>query len=251
MASVDSREKVIIKSKKRVQNHGEVFTPKWIIDKMLDTPGVKEACENIEATFFEPSAGEGAFLVVVLIRKLEMVSSRYNDSLKQYEHYSLFALTTLYGVELLQDNAKICVMNLFEIYLEYYNRACDKHKVKKGKNSVLNSAKMIISANIQQGNFLTRLTAEGEPLIFSEWKALNKLGINKSIKVIRTEYTLDEIQHQMTKSFGETVKKIKIANPMQLDLFETLKQAAMVEDEEELKYSPCLITDVYKKSMET
>ena len=55
----------------------------------------------------------------------------------------------------------------------------------------------------------------------------------------------------MTKSFGETVKKIKIANPMQLDLFETLKQAAMVEGEEELKYSPCLITDVYKKSMET
>lgn len=243
-------EEVIIKSKKRVQTHGEVFTPKWVIEQMLDQPGIKEACENIEATFLEPSVGEGAFLVGILIRKLEMVNALYNDTIKQYEHYSLFALTTLYGVELLQDNTKKCVMNLFETYLDYYTRACDKHKIKKGKSSVLNSAKMIISANIQQGNFLTRLTAEGEPLIFSEWKALSKLGTNKSIKVIRTEYTLDEIQHQMTKPFGETVKKMKIANPMQLDLFDILQQEAMVEEEEILKYSPCLITDVYKKIME-
>ena len=251
MGNVESTEEVIIKSKKRVQNHGEVFTPKWIIEQMLNTAGVKEACENIESTFLEPSAGEGAFLVAILSRKLEMVTDCYNESLKQYEHYSLFALTTLYGVELLQDNAKICAMNLFETYLGYYNRACEKHKIKQRKSAVLNSAKNIISANIQQGNFLTRLTAEGEPLIFSEWKALSKLGTNKSIKVIRTEYTLDEIQHQMTKPFGETVKKMKIANPMQLDLFEIPKKEAIVVEEKILKYSHCLITDVYKKIMET
>ena len=87
MGNVESTEEVIIKSKKRVQNHGEVFTPKWIIEQMLNTAGVKEACENIESTFLEPSAGEGAFLVAILSRKLEMVTDCYNESLKQSEHY--------------------------------------------------------------------------------------------------------------------------------------------------------------------
>ena len=64
----------IIKSKLRVQKHGEVFTPKRIVNKMLDIPEIKEACENLTTTFLEPSAGEGAFLVEILERKLKMVS---------------------------------------------------------------------------------------------------------------------------------------------------------------------------------
>lgn len=246
MTVVENAEEVIIKSKKRVQNHGEVFTPKWIIEQMLNTAEVKEACEHIETTFLEPSAGEGAFLVAILRRKLDIVSELYNESLKQYEHYSLFALTTIYGVELLQDNMKICAMNLFEVYYEYYLAACETHQIKKEKSNVLSSAKIIITTNIQQGNFLTRRTLSGEPIIFSEWKALSKLGTSRRIKVIRTEYTLDEIQQQITKTFGETVKKIKINKPLQLDLFSVV----METQEESLKYSPCMITDVYKKIME-
>ena len=64
------RNEVIIKSKKRVQKHGEVFTPQRIVKMMLDQPGIKEACESLTATFLEPSAGEGAFLVEILTRKL-------------------------------------------------------------------------------------------------------------------------------------------------------------------------------------
>ena len=51
----------LIKSKLRVQKHGEVFTPQWVVDKMLSIPGIKEKAENIFATFLEPSAGEGEF----------------------------------------------------------------------------------------------------------------------------------------------------------------------------------------------
>lgn len=47
----------LIKSKQRVQKHGEVFTPSWMVQKMLDTPGIKEACETVSATFLEPAAG--------------------------------------------------------------------------------------------------------------------------------------------------------------------------------------------------
>lgn len=68
----------LIKSKHRVQKHGEVFTPSWMVQKMLDTPGVKEACESISATFLEPSAGDGNFLQAILERKLAAVVKRYD-----------------------------------------------------------------------------------------------------------------------------------------------------------------------------
>ena len=112
----------IIKSKARVQKHGEVFTPRKIVNQMLDVPEIKEACENLTATFLEPAAGEGAFLIEILKRKLIMVSERYNDDLTQYENYSLLALSTLYGIELLEDNAQICVMNMYETYYDYYQK---------------------------------------------------------------------------------------------------------------------------------
>ena len=68
----------LIKSKKRVQQHGEVFTPAWMVKKMLDTPGIKEACENIYATFLEPAAGDGNFLLAILERKLKAVTEQYD-----------------------------------------------------------------------------------------------------------------------------------------------------------------------------
>ncbi|HEO0860675.1 TPA: methylase, partial [Streptococcus agalactiae] len=70
-------EENLIKSKHRVQKHGEVFTPSWMVQKMLDTPGIKEACENVSATFLEPSAGDGNFLQAILERKLASVIKQY------------------------------------------------------------------------------------------------------------------------------------------------------------------------------
>ena len=69
----NNQNEKIIKSKARVQKHGEVFTPKKVINMMLNQPGINEACKNLTTTFLEPSAGEGAFLVAILNRKLEMV----------------------------------------------------------------------------------------------------------------------------------------------------------------------------------
>lgn len=103
-SSIKSSNEKIIKNKNRVQNHGEVFTPKRIVRKVLDLPGVREACQNITSTFLEPAAGEGIFLVEILKRKINMIEKRYGKDLTSYENYSLLALSTLYGVELLEDN---------------------------------------------------------------------------------------------------------------------------------------------------
>lgn len=248
VTGMTGKREVLIKCKTRVQKHGEVFTPKWMVEKMLDIPEIKEACEKIEPTFLEPSAGEGAFLIVLLSRKLEMVSRKYNENMKQYENYSLFALTTLYGIELLEDNTKKCVLNLYQVYLEYYDQARQYHGEIKRNHEVLNSAKTIITLNIRQGDFLTRMTANGDPIIFNEWKPISNIGKNKVIKVIRTEYTLDEIQNQVKKDFGETVREKWISTPLQLNLF-------IGNPNEEfrarpLRYVPCSMQDISKELME-
>lgn len=240
----------IIKSKLRVQKHGEVFTPKRIVNKMLDIPEVKDACENLTATFLEPAAGEGAFLVAILERKLNMVSEKYNRDLTQYENYSLLALTTLYGIELLEDNAQTCVMNMFQQYYDKYKEQVEHHNGEL-KEKVLDSAKKIISLNVDNGNFLTRKSRDGSPLVFSEWQPINLRKTTKNIKIQRTEYTLDEIYGSVKKENGKAINHA-IKQPVQLDLFDFLEDESenTKEVQKEMRYIPVKIIDIYKEEME-
>jgi len=114
----------------------------------------------LTATFLEPAAGEGVFLVEILMRKLKMVSDKYNNDLNQFENYSLLALTTLHGIELLEDNAQTCAMNMFQLYYDIYQKQAKYHKGNM-KIKVLDSAKTIISTNIKEGDFLTKKRVDG------------------------------------------------------------------------------------------
>lgn len=231
----------LIKSKARVQKHGEVFTPSWMVQKMLDTEGVKEACEQLTATFLEPAAGDGNFLVAILRRKLTMVSEQYNSSIRQYTHYSLYALSTLYGIELLEDNAQLCVMNLFEVYKDFYLTAVKKHEDKQSENT-LNNAKFIISKNIVQGNFLTSKLSSGEPIVFSEWEIIKQT--TTMIRVQRTEYSLDEIFSGNAKAAG-TAFELAV-EVEQMDLFSDFDLEPEPEKERlSQKYKAVYITEVY------
>ncbi|MCA1292773.1 methylase [Paenibacillus sp. alder61] len=237
----------IIKNKKRVQNHGEVFTPKRIVNKILDLPNLREACLNLTSTFLEPAVGEGAFLVEVLNRKMKIVVKNYGDDLTRYENYSLLILSTLYGVELLEDNAQKCVMNLYQAYYEAYQRQAIVVGAKV-KNKVLNSAKLIISKNIVQGDFLNKSTSNGNPIVFSEWKPVNLNKYVKTIMIQRTEYTLDDIILGIEKESGEpSDQKVKVE---QLDLFYLLDDDISKTYGKRMKYVPVKITDVYKEEME-
>ncbi|NMA85016.1 MAG: SAM-dependent DNA methyltransferase [Epulopiscium sp.] len=238
----------IIKSKNRVQNHGEVFTPKKIVKEMSDLPTIHEACQNLTSTFLEPAAGEGVFLVEVLTRKMNMVEKNYGDDLTCYENYSLLALSTLYGVELLEDNAKKCAMNMYQVYYEAYQQFARKHG-KKIKAKVLNSAKLIISKNIAQGNFLTKLSANGNPIVFSEWKVINLRKGVKILNVQRTEYTLNDIIEGVEKEKGEISPHLEKIE--QLDLFHLFDdEEILIEEKTRVKYIPTKITEVYKEEKE-
>lgn len=254
----DSQSERIIKSKYRVQKHGEVLTPSWMVNKMLDTEGIKEACTDLTTTFLEPGPGEGAFLTEILRRKLTMVAREYDETIMQYENFSLLALSTLYGVELLEDNTQICSMNLFEVYKDSYEivaRKCEK----RTKSSVLDSAKTIIAKNIVQGNFLTRETPEGKPIVFSEWKPKTKpTKRTRTIRIIRTEYSFDDIISKRSREPGTTWKpptQLKqlglFSNEIQGELFSELESSTISQSSKrDLRYVVSKITDVYKEEME-
>ena len=155
-----------IKSRQRVTEHGEVFTPDWIVNDMLDL--VKQETERIDSRFLEPACGTGNFLVEVLRRKLAIIKKRYSKSQIEYERYSVIAVSSIYGIDLLQDNVeetRIRLLNIFNSeYTKKYKNNC--------KEECRASVKFILKRNILRGDALTLLTDNNEPIVFSEWSAV-------------------------------------------------------------------------------
>lgn len=157
----------LIKSKQRVQKHGEVFTPSWMVQKMLDTPGVKEACENVSATFLEPSAGDGNFLQAILERKLKAVIARYDE--RSWKTKSLIALSSIYGIEFLEDNLEVARSRMFLYYLDWYEETFGTRL--SSKSDIYKSAHYLIHKNIVRGNTLIQRHPDtDEPIWFNEWQ---------------------------------------------------------------------------------
>lgn len=177
-----------IKSKTRVANHGEVFTNVKEVNAMLDL--VKDETERIDSRFLEPACGTGNFLVEVLRRKLEVVKTRYKKSKIEYERYSILALSSIYGIDILKDNTKECRARLFEIFLNEY-----KNIFKLETNErYLNSVKFILEKNIIWGDALTLLRVDKEnfPIVFCEWSAVNGSYLK------RRDFTLNELLRNST-----------------------------------------------------
>lgn len=217
---------------------------------------------NLESTFFEPGAGEGAFIIEILKRKLDLVKKKYNESLIMYENYSLLALSTVYGVELLEDNHDTCLMLMYNVFETEYKKVCAEHSKKLNKNllpknDVKSSASLIIKKNIIQGDFLKEVNLSNNELVFSEWKPEYNKDKTK-IKVTRTEYTLHEIRENKIKIPGEMAIPLEgdeiistDANRLrgQTDLF-TSNFEEKEEDKIGYRYTPCFITKVYLQDVE-
>jgi len=154
----------LIKSKKRVADHGEVLTPRWLVEKMLDL--VKGETERVDSRFLEPACGSGNFLVPVLQRKLAAVEAKFGKSDFERRHYALLALTCTYGIELLADNVAECRANMLEILAEYLN--IDQ------SDDLYRAASYVLSQNLVRGDALTMRTHDGEPITFAEWGYLGK-----------------------------------------------------------------------------
>jgi len=168
-------------------DHGEVFTNEREVNAMLDM--VASECERIESRFLEPACGDGNFLAEVLRRKLAVVKKNYGKSVPDYERNAFLAVSGLYGVELLADNAAACRKRLFELFSTEYAKVC-KNRINV---AFLDAIRTVIDRNILCGNALSMKMVDNEqndtdePIIFSEWT----LAIGGKVK--RRDFRLDEL----------------------------------------------------------
>jgi conserved hypothetical protein len=203
-------EENIIKSKDRVQKHGEVFTPSWMVQKMLDTPGIREKTEDIYSTFLEPSAGDGNFLEAILERKLSAVTRNYDK--KNWKTKSLFALSSIYGIEYLEDNLEVARARMFLCYLDWYEDSFGERL--SSNTDIYKSAHYLIKKNIVRGNTLTKRHPDSNELImFSEWK-----------RVKGYPSLVEEKRFAFAELFGENIDGEDKVVEGQLSLFEELDE---------------------------
>lgn len=106
------------KSKQRIRDHGEVFTAEREVKAMCDL--VKDECDRIDSRFLEPACGNGNFLAEILTRKLATVKKLYKSNPYDYERYAVLAVTSIYSVEILADNAEECRKRLFALWDKEY-----------------------------------------------------------------------------------------------------------------------------------
>ena len=192
----------LIRSRQRVIDHGEVFTPAEIVQAMLDL--VKPETERIDSRFLEPACGSGNFLVAVLHRKLGVVEARYGRNPFERRHYALLALMNVYGIELLEDNVAECQDNLLAIFAEFVD---DEDWVDAGR--------AVLRANIVWADALTmRVCPEGKaPIVFAEWAYLGKGSYQ------RRDFRYDTLAQ--LSSFGEDSLFAEVETH---ELFEPVRQ---------------------------
>lgn len=179
-----------LKSKKRVADHGEVFTNEREVNAMLDL--VKQETERIDSRFLEPACGNGNFLAEVIRRKLSVVDERYKNNQNDWERYAVIAISSIYGVEILEDNAQECRERLFDIFDKHYTLLYKN----KCREECRRSIWFLIQRNILWGDALNLCNPiTKKPIVFSEWSAVNGSMLKRRDYVFRF---LVEQSHQFS-----------------------------------------------------
>ena len=197
-------ENRLMKNKDRVQQHGEVFTPNWMVKKMLSEPEIQLKLQDVQATFLEPSVGEGAFLKEILHQKLGYIDDTSNKS--NWTENALWVLTSIYGIELLTDNLVKAKQQMMKVLIEHYQTFYQK-KI-SSNTDFYKSASFIIDNNIVQGNTLTYLNDSDNLIMFSKWERVG-----------------DEVSQLQF-----TYKSLLGDEGNQLDLFESSGQLSLLDD---------------------
>ena len=167
-----------IKSRDRVAAHGEVFTNPREVNAMLDL--VKPETERLDSRFLEPACGDGNFLIEILRRKLAICETRVKAkqyTQLQYEHDAIWAISSIYGIELLADNAAACRERLLNYFTEQYQSLFKS----KCKDNCIEAARYILSKNIIHGDALTykRVDKPNEWIHISEWSFIGSDKVNR------------------------------------------------------------------------
>ncbi len=206
--SIQEQEKQFV-SKKRISDHGEVYTSKREVNAMLDM--VKHETARIDSRFLEPACGVGNFLTEILSRKLSVVESRYATNQLEYERYAILAVSSIYGIDILEDNVIECRQRLYNTFDgDFYSRLFNEHAKTKCREAV----RFILERNIIWGDALSLKTVAKNPacIVFSEWSLVNGSMIK------RRDFTFRELlAHERMKDlplFSDLGEDVFIPTPV-------------------------------------
>jgi len=146
---------------------------------MLDL--VKNESERIDSRFLEPACGDGNFLTAILERKLKTVVNRYRTKQADFEVQMLSALSSIYGIDLLEDNVEESQKRMFEIALKCYKDTLHKTPDDEFQNVM----KFILKKNILQGDSLNGI----DKITFTQWTLVG-------YQFKREEYTFAQMNQQ-------------------------------------------------------
>ena len=150
-----------IKSRDRVIDFGEVNTSEKEVNSMLDL--VKQETERLDSRFLETACGDGKFLIAVLNRKLEILVKNYKKNQYEFERNSVVVIGSIYGIDILEDNAQSARDRLFDRFFKVYN----KHYKKYLNDNLIKSIKFMLEKNIIHGDALTLKKVNSElPVTF-------------------------------------------------------------------------------------
>jgi len=181
-----------IVSKKRVSDHGEVFTAEREVNDMLDL--VKQETERIDSRFLEPACGTGNFLIPIIQRKLAIVKQRYSKSRLEFERYAVIAIGSVYGVDILEDSVEQCRQRLYDEVSQFYTSLYKSDADEKFRKTL----RFILERNIIHGDALTLRTVKSTefPIIFSEWSLV------QGSMVKRRDFSFEEILQKQGGNVG-------------------------------------------------
>lgn len=200
-----------IKSRERVEEHGEVFTSDREVNAMLDL--VYNETQNIESRFLEPACGDGNFLIKILERKLSVVEKKYKKSQSDFEKWSFIAISSLYGIDLLEDNILECRDRLYEKFLKLYEGIYKK----KIKYDFLNAIRYVLDHNLLVGDALTMKINDDNYIVFPEWSFVKGNNIRRRDyiykELIREEDSKEIISVENKSAFiPEPIKEYPLIN---------------------------------------
>jgi hypothetical protein len=206
MTNTSMEAERLIVSKQRVEDHGEVLTPRREVCAMLDL--VAQETDRIDSRFLEQACGTGNFLVEVLTRKLNVVRQRYKKSQAEYEWNSIVAVSSIYGIDIQRDNVQTCRQRL----LACAKSQCEMLFGSKIRTEWTQCIEYLLVKNIIWGDALTLLTLDDppSPIVFSEWSPLRG-GLIK-----RRDFSFEDIMPEEGMMFFGPLKEYPVTHFSQL-----------------------------------
>jgi hypothetical protein len=194
-------------SRKRITDHGEVYTAKREVTFMLDL--VQQETTRIDSRFLEPACGKGNFLTEILERKLRVVQSRYGNSQLDYERNAVLAVSSIYGIDILEDNVAVCRQRLFDVFEQQYVALFREAATDDCRAAV----KYLLERNIIWGDALNLKTVgeKPQPIVFSEWSPVNGSLLK------RRDFTFHELLDQSVRElplFSDLGDDVFIPTPL-------------------------------------